>query len=129
MKNYFLLAMLFFTVLLHAQDKENGAIIGKISDKQMQGEPLPFANVVIKGTSTGATTDFDGLYALDGLEPGTYTVVFSFVGYETLEIPNVEVKSGEVTEINPQLGPDAAALEEVVITTVARKDSEIALLL
>ena len=129
MKNYFLLGMLFFTVLSHAQDKEKGAIVGKISDKQMQGEPLPFANVIIKGTTNGATTDFDGLYALDGLEPGSYTVVYSFVGYETLEIPNVEVKPGEVTEINPELGPDAAALDEVVITTVARKDSEIALLL
>ena len=129
MKNYLLLAMLFFSVLLHAQDKENGAIVGKISDREMQGEPLPFANVGIKGTSTGVTTDYDGLYALDGLEPGTYTVVYSFIGYETLEIPNVEVKPGEVTEINPELGADAAALDEVVITTVARKDSEIALLL
>ena len=55
---------------LQAQDNEKGAIVGKISDKQMQGEPLPFANVIIKGTTTGATTDFDGLYAIDGLEPG-----------------------------------------------------------
>ena len=129
MKNCFLVMLFLIGFQLQAQDNEKGAIVGKISDKQMQGEPLPFANVIIKGTTTGATTDFDGLYAIDGLEPGMYTVVYSFIGYETLEIPNVEVKPGEVTEINPELGPDAAALDEVVITTVARKDSEIALLL
>ena len=96
MKNYFLVMMFLMGFQLQAQDSEKGAIVGRISDKQMQGEPLPFANVIIKGSTTGATTDFDGLYAIDGIEPGNYTVVFSFIGYETLEVPNVEVKAGEV---------------------------------
>ena len=49
-------------------------------------------HVTIKGTTKGTTTDFDGLYQIENIEPGTYTVVFSFVGYETLEVPNVKVK-------------------------------------
>ncbi|WP_424492446.1 TonB-dependent receptor domain-containing protein [Salinimicrobium sp. GXAS 041] len=115
--------------VLHAQNESTGSIAGRLSDSEMNGEPLPFANVLIKGTSKGATTDMDGLYSVTNLEPGTYTLAFSFVGYETLEIPNVEVISDKVTEINAELGSSAASLDEVVITTVSRRDSEVALLL
>ena len=48
-------------------------------------EPLIGANVLVKGTTIGTTSDFDGKYQID-LEPGTYTIVFSFVGYTTQEI-------------------------------------------
>jgi len=108
--------------------QETGSIAGKLTDKDFNNEPLPFANVLIKGTSEGTTSDYDGLYEIDGLEPGTYTVVYSFVGYETVEI-TATVSAGKVTEINVPMGASAAALDEVVITTSSRKESEIALLL
>ena len=95
----------------------------------MNNEPLPFATVQLKGTSKGATTDFDGLYSIDNIDPGTYTVVFSFVGYETLEVPDVTVEAGKVTEVNTGLSATAAALDEVVITTTTSRESEVALLL
>ncbi len=66
---------------------------------------------------------------LPGLHPGEYTLVFSFLGYETLEIPNVVVESGKVTQINTALGAGSVSLDEVVITVSTSKDSEIALLL
>lgn len=106
-----------------------GSIAGKLSDREMSGEPLPFANVLIKGTTKGTISDYDGLYILDKLQPGTYTLVFSFIGYETLEVPNVIVEAGKVTEVNTDLGSSAAALDEVVITTVSRRDSQVALLI
>lgn len=115
--------------VLHAQNEGTGSIVGQLTDKEMGGEPLPFANVVIKGTSIGATTDMEGLYSIPNLEPGTYTVVFSFVGYETREVPEVAVVANKVTEVNAELGSSAASLDEVVITTVSRRDSEVALLL
>lgn len=129
MNRYFFIAVLLISNLLQAQNSPKGSIVGKLTDKEMNGEPLPFANVIIKGTSTGTTSDFDGLFALENLEPGTYTLTFSFVGYESLEIPSVEVVAGKVTEINAELGASAASLDEVVITTVSRRDSEVALLL
>ena len=113
----------------YAQETTKGTIAGKLMDKEMSGETLPFANVIIKGTSLGTTTDIDGLYSLDNLAPGTYTVIYSFVGYETLEVPNVTVIAGKVTEINTALGSSAASLDEVVIKTVARRDSQVALLI
>lgn len=115
--------------VLHAQNDTSGSIVGKLTDKEMDGEPLPFANVLIKGTSKGATTDMEGLYSLTNLEEGTYTIAFSFLGYETLEVPNVEVVAGKITEVNTELGSSAASLDEVVISTVSRRDSEVALLL
>ncbi|SDR74105.1 Outer membrane receptor proteins, mostly Fe transport [Gillisia sp. Hel1_33_143] len=130
MKNFLLVIALFLIGIVQAQEPATtGSIAGKLSDKEMSGEPLPFANVIIKGTSTGTTSDFDGLYTLQNLAPGTYTVSFSFIGYETLDVPNVIVVAGKVTEVNTELGASAASLDEVVIKTVSRRDSEVALLL
>lgn len=119
---------MFGTSILLAQ--ETGSIIGKLTDKEVNDEPLAFANVLIKGTTKGTTSDFDGLYELADLEPGAYTVVFSYLGYETVEIENVNVEAGKVTTINiPMAANEGVALDEVVVTTLARKDSEVALLL
>lgn len=107
-----------------------GSIVGKLTDKELNNEPLAFANVLIKGTTQGTTSDFDGLYEIPNLEPGIYTVVYSYLGYESIEIPNVEVVAGKVTNIDvPMSASTGLALDEVVVTTVARKDSEVALLL
>ena len=76
--------------------QNTGSIVGKITDKEYNNEPLAFANVLLKGTSKGGSSDFDGLYSFEGLGPGTWTVVFSFVGYVTQEI-EVEVVVGKVT--------------------------------
>lgn len=129
MKKLLVLTLLLIVGAIQAQDTTTGSIAGKLSDREMAGEPLPFANVLLKGTNKGTTSDYDGLYILDKLEPGTYTVVFSFVGYETLEVPNVIVEAGKVTEVNTDLGSSAASLDEIVITTVSRRDSQVALLI
>lgn len=118
---------LFVTVLGYTQ--ATGSIVGKLTDKEMNDDPLPFANVLIKGTTKGTTSDFDGLYEIAGLEPGSYTVVYSFLGYETVEL-TVVVESGKVSEVNvPMSATEGVSLDEVVITTSAAKDSEVALLL
>ncbi len=128
MKYTLLLTTLLFTLLSFSQ--QTGSIVGKLTDKELNDEPLAFANVLIKGTTIGTTSDFDGLYELSSLEPGVYTIQFSYLGYETVEIPNVEVVVDKVTTINvPMSASQGFALDEVVITTSARKDSEIALLL
>lgn len=128
MKYSFSILFFLFTILAFSQ--QTGSILGKLTDKELNDEPLAFANVLIKGTTIGTTSDFDGLYELNNLEPGTYIVQFSYLGYETIEIPNVQVVGDKVTTINvPMSASQGFALDEVVITTSARKDSEIALLL
>lgn len=116
------LFLIFMSITAHSQS----GITGTLLDEEVN-DLLPFANVLIKGTSIGATTDFEGKYVLQ-VEPGTYTLVFSFVGYQTKEITEVIVKPGDFTIVDVSLGSAANALEEVVVTTSARKNSENAVL-
>ncbi len=127
MNKFSTLIFLFFSAFTFAQG--TGSIVGTLTDKDFNNEPLAFANVVIKGTSTGTTSDFDGLYELENVEAGTYTLTFSFVGYETVEISNIIVEANKVTTINVPLGASAATLDEVVIKTTTKRESEVALLL
>ena len=108
---------------------QTGDLQGNIQDKEYAGNPLPFADIYIKGTTKGASTDFDGNYAIQGIPVGTHTVVVSFVGYETKEIPNIVIKSGETTLLNTELGADANALKEVIISAAPKvKETESALI-
>ena len=101
MRTFILVTILFFTTLVSAQN--TGSIAGKLIDKEFNNEPLAFGNILIKGTTIGTTSDIDGLYGFDNLEPGTYVLVFSFVGYETQEI-TIEVTAGNVTEVDVTMG-------------------------
>ena len=125
MKKVLFVLFVFTGILLNAQ---TGNLQGNIQDKEYAGNPLPFADVYIKGTTKGATTDFDGNYSIEGIDAGEQTVVISFVGYETKEV-TVTIVDGQTITHNDELGADAAALEEVVVEgTTAVKESEKALL-
>ncbi|WP_268224658.1 TonB-dependent receptor [Sinomicrobium oceani] len=125
-----MLKKLFSVVVISAITQflsaQSGTVTGKIMDGEFN-DVLPFANVVIKGTTNGTTSDFDGLYSLD-VEAGTHTVIFSFIGYETKAITGVKVTSGETVELNVTLNQSSTALEEVVVTTTTRKNTEASVL-
>jgi len=104
-----------------------GTIAGVVVDAS-QGESLPGANVRIRGTSRGTTTDLNGRYRLDGLEPGSYDLVFSFVGFQQKTVTGVEVAPGKTTEIDVTLAEETAEMDEVVVEAVAARDSEAGLL-
>ena len=124
MKKYILtfIATLFIT-FFYSQSK----ITGKVIDEEFN-ETMPFANVLIKGTSTGVTTDFDGNYTIN-VDPGSYTLVFSFVGYRTKEITDIMVGENDVKEINVNLSSSSVGLEEVVISVSVQKNTDEALLM
>lgn len=116
---------LFFAILLSfsfLSAQQTGTVTGKIFDGEFN-DVLPFANVIVQNTSTGTTTDFDGEYKLT-LDEGTYTLVYSFVGYETKAITDVKIEANKVLELNVTLNPSSSALSEVVITTSARRNTE-----
>ena len=107
-KSCIVLFFLIAPVLVVGQD----VVSGTITDAD-QGGPLPGVNVVVKGTATGTTSDFDGNYELR-VNSFPATLVFSFIGYATKEL---EV-SGPST-LNVQLDETATGLEEVVVTGLA----------
>ena len=99
-----LLFILFFVpTLIFAQNSVTGTVT-----EQSTSLPLPGVNIVIKGTATGAATDFDGNYQINANNGDV--LVFSYVGYVTQEINY----SGQ-PQINVQLIEDAAQLDEVIV--------------
>jgi hypothetical protein len=85
-------------------------VLGTISDAQT-GDPIPFVNVYLKGTSVGATTGFDGKYTIK-TQSKADTLVVSVMGYRTQYF---ELKVHAYQEINAQLETNDITLEEVII--------------
>jgi len=94
-------------------------ISGNINDATT-GEPLPAANVVIEGTDMGAASDMDGDYFIINITPGTYTVVVSMMGYETIRKTDVIVSTDRTTTVDFSLRPSTLLGEEV--TVVAERE-------
>ena len=105
---------------------QSGIITGTVNDGEYN-DILPFANVIIKDSQRGALSDFEGKYSLE-LKPGIYTVQFSFVGYQTLEINEVIVKNGETIIVDVTLKASTAKLDEVIITTSLKRNTEASIL-
>ena len=93
---------------LDAQTPERGTIAGKITDAK-SGEGLPGANVTVKGTYYGATTDPFGDFKVERVNPGSYTVEVTLLGYRAMTFTNIRVTAGGTTALN-------ARLEETVLT-------------
>jgi len=124
-----LLVLITLLISIGSFSQQKGEVTGKILDEDMNNEPLPFANIFIKNTEIGATSDFDGNFSIY-TEEGTYTLVFSFIGYETIEIENVIITNNETTQIKDIIlgASEGVALDEVIIKGNTRKESESALL-
>ena len=117
---------LFFLLLLNLNliAGITGKVAGKVIDAET-GEPLIGINVLIEGTGLGAATNVDGNYVINNVEPGTYTLIFSGVGYQKQIITNVKVSSDFTTRIDVKLLPEAIGLETIVIEAkrpMVRKD-------
>lgn len=92
-----------FSLLGYSQ---NLTVSGKISDEA--GMPIPSASVVVKGTTNGTTSDLDGNYQITA--DSNATLVFSFVGYSS-----IEEKIAGRTSISVQLNPETENLNEVIV--------------
>jgi outer membrane receptor protein involved in Fe transport len=126
MKKIVCIAFIALSQLLIAQDK--GTLMGLLTDKEANNESLPFANVFIKGTNTGATTDFDGNYSFK-IPAGTHVVSFSFLGYKTVE-KTFTIQAGETLTLNQVMSAEeGVGLDEIIIKSTVGKESVNALLL
>jgi TonB-dependent starch-binding outer membrane protein SusC len=105
MKKLIIFFLLFLSVtMLFAQ--QTITVTGQVTDEQNLG--LPGVTILVKGTQTGTITDFDGNYSFD--VPANATLVFSFVGFITEEVP----VNGQST-VNVELKEDIIGLEEIVV--------------
>ncbi len=106
-RNYTRCVFLLFLCLVTAAGAfAQEAIKGKVKDEQ--GQALPGVSVVVKGTTTGSVTDNDGAFLVNALPNNT--LVFSYIGYLTIEVP-----VGNKTNHDIKLVTDTKALSEVIV--------------
>lgn len=102
-------------------------IKGKVTDSTT-GEALIGATVQIEGTAKAAATDIDGLFTFSGLdENANYTLTIKYISYKTKKIDGVRAEA-QPQAIEIKLTPDEQTLNEVTVTGVARKNTEIAVI-
>ena len=113
--------MLFFVALLAsvAIQAQEVTVTGTVTSAE-DDEPIPGVNVVIQGTSTGITSDFDGNYSID-VNKGA-VLIFSSIGFAEQKIT-----VGDNTTINVQLAESSESLDEVIVTAlgISRKEQSL----
>lgn len=109
---FFLFALILLSHSLPGQT--TGKISGQVRDTN--GEPLIGVNIVVEGTTLGASTDMDGFYVILNIRAGIYKLRFSYIGYQTKVFDNVDVDADKTTKLNVVLEPEAIEGEEIVIT-------------
>lgn len=93
---------------------QNGRLAGTVTDAET-GDPVPGATVVLAGTQQGAATDAEGQYSIIGIDPRTYDVRVSFVGYTTQVVEGVLVTADRTTTLDFELTTEVIQGEEIVI--------------
>jgi hypothetical protein len=111
LKSISLLSLIFIIHLSYQSQAQETIITGKVTDAT-SGDPIPFANVVYKGSSIGTTTDFEGNFSLKTSTPKD-SIQASYVGYKA---KTKIVKKGIKQVINFQLEEEATRLKEAVVT-------------
>ncbi|TNF27398.1 MAG: TonB-dependent receptor [Bacteroidetes bacterium] len=94
---------------------QTGVVEGKVTDASTN-EAIPFANVILQGTTVGASTDLDGNYRISGIKPDLYNVEVSFLGYKTKVEYEVQVFNNKPALVNFSLEEDSKTLDAVVVT-------------
>lgn len=116
----FLFGLLLFASCAFAQ---SGVIKGKITNVQTN-EPIPFATVVVQGSSKGVTSDLDGKYEITGLQPGLYNIDVSFVGFEKKTVFEIEVTNARAALVDVALLEVSVEIEaaEVVVSSFTNRE-------
>ena len=105
MKKTKLLIFIFLLSLLSSTQiysQSTGKIMGVIKD-MATGEGIPFANVLVDGTTIGTASDIDGNFVILNIPPGVYTVTASYVGYQKTTISDVRINVGFTTNLEFEL--------------------------
>jgi hypothetical protein len=111
-KNFIFLAIIFLTASTAAYSQQ-GTIRGFVYEKE-SGEPAIFTSVYLYKTTYGAVTDVNGYFTLSKIPDGNYTVIVTFIGYDTLR-ENITITSGSVLTKKYYLDKASISLEGVSI--------------
>lgn len=114
--------VLFVLISLSSFSQNTGNIRGFVYTKD-NGEPALFTNVYLKGTTQGASTDLNGFFSITKVAPGTYTLMATYLGYDTAtEV--ISVKAGQIINKKYYLAKAAIQLNTVVLTAEQQAKKE-----
>jgi TonB-dependent receptor len=121
-----------FTVLIlllaaTVSQAQIGTIKGTIKDDKT-GEGIIGANVVLEGTTQGASTDIEGNFSISKVKAGKHNLVITYISYRTKTIPAVEVFPDQSTVVNATIKEDVQELENVVVTGKKQVDTDISVI-
>lgn len=86
--------ILFTAMVCHFSVFSQGTIRGNLFDSD-SGEPIIYGNVFLEGTTNGANSDLDGFFILTNIDPGTYVLTATYIGYDTVRT-TVDVRNGAI---------------------------------
>jgi hypothetical protein len=116
MKKLVLVLLGVCSMSLFAQnDEPKGSIAGKVIDRETKS-PLIGVNIFIKDLQIGTTTDSEGNYEIKNIPVGLSTVVFSYIGYESVTKTDLSIKPDRKFYLNIEMNSSAVELQDVVIT-------------
>lgn len=127
---FFTLIVLFAGLLPAAALAESaaaGRVVGKLVDAE-SGDPLIGANVLLEGTTLGASSDLDGAFIIMDVPPAAYTVVVMYVGYRETRVESVKVAPGQSVKLDLSVKPEVIESAAVVVEATLMKDTEASLL-
>lgn len=110
-----LILLLFVSLLPVVLFGQAGIIRGKVLNT-ISNEPVPFANILLQGTSVGASADENGRYEIKNIQPGLYNLEASFVGYKTVIIYEIQVTNARPAIADIRMEEEAKNLEEVIVS-------------
>lgn len=107
-------AIILFIGSTSLQAGTKGKISGTVIDEF--GETLVGVQVFVEGTTKGTVTDVNGKYSIINLDPGTYTVVFRYIGFATVKVEKVQVIVDKTTTVDATLVEEAIEGQEIIVT-------------
>jgi outer membrane receptor protein involved in Fe transport len=107
-------AVILFIGSTSLQAGTKGKISGTVIDEF--GETLVGVQVFVEGTTKGTVTDVNGKYSIINLDPGTYTVVFRYIGFATVKVEKVQVIVDKTTTVDATLVEEAIEGQEIIVT-------------
>lgn len=106
---------------------QNGSLQGIVIDNKTK-ETIVGANVLIKGTTKGASTDFDGKFEINNLKPGVYTLVISYISYNSSTLENIKVEANNISNLTIEIQEQSTNLSEIEIVAERKTDTEISMI-
>ena len=126
MKKIFRL-LLFTAIIISVRQVSAQQITGKVTEAATN-QSLPGATVIIEGTNRGVSTDIDGMFVLNNIPSGTYTVSVTMISYKKFTSEPLNIRAGATIELNVSLEGDNYLLSDVVVTARRSTNTEVALI-